>query len=229
MISPQLCQLAGSWGGNAMPLHTVAETKHNGWRALYLRDHDGKPGLWTRGGIPIEGTGHILHELAAWERAAGEPMFFDGEFVVDGPDTLAATKHWCETGWKMGGTAGTFWLFDGFPLSDWRRGGSERPWYVRKALLEAYALSVASDAAHAWDWRPGSRGQGEGSEPVKLVEHAYVWTPHCVIDMAREVWAAGLEGLMLKDAEAPYRRNRSDAWLKVKQGQAWTKRWRIAA
>jgi ATP-dependent DNA ligase len=36
------------------------------------------------------------------------------------------------------------------------------------------------------------------------------------LSLARRVWAANLEGLILKAAEAPYQRNRSNDWLKVK-------------
>jgi ATP-dependent DNA ligase len=47
--------------------------------------------------------------------------------------------------------------------------------------------------------------------------------------MAREMWAAGLEGIVLKDAEAPYRRNRNAAWQKI--GRPWQQKLglRIAA
>jgi hypothetical protein len=89
----------------------VAEQKVDAFRALYLRNREGKPGLWTRNGYPIEGVGHILHQLAAMERIAGEPLMIDGEFCVgDGPDTLATTKAWCERDWKQGGGTRFQWF-----------------------------------------------------------------------------------------------------------------------
>lgn len=227
MTAPQLCQLVGNWTGS-LPGWCVGEQKIDAWRALYLRDHDGRPGLWTRNGLPIPGTEHIAHELQAWERHAGERLFLDGEFVVgDGPDTLAATKRWCEAGHKLGGTAGRFMVFDGFAYDDWYRGGSALPWYQRKARLEQLALSVESDEAHRWEWRAGSRG--DEPCPVRVVPHVDLWCVDDALQMVTEMWRAGLEGIVLKDAEAPYQRTRSAAWMKV--GRPWQSkiRWQQAA
>ena len=225
-----LSQLCGTWDGRTIPPGAVAELKHDGWRGLYLRDHTGKPGLWTRNGVPIEGVGHILHALEAFERHAGERLFIDGEFCVgDGPDTLASTKAWCERGWKAGGEAGTFYAFDCLPYADWMRGGSETPWIARKERLQALALAVETDADHAWTWRPGSRGRDEGANPVRVVPHREVWCFDDVIEAAGAMWDAGLEGIVLKDRWAPYERKRTGHWLKV--GRPWRDklRWRIAA
>lgn len=229
MTPPYLSQLATDWRG-ALPGWAVAECKFDGWRGLYLRDRDGRAGLFTRNGQTIHGVDHILHELAAWERHAGERLFLDGEFVVgDGPDTLATTKHWCETGHKAGGNAGTFHVFDGFAYDDWFRGGTDRPWFERKARLEQIALAVKSDEAHAWDWRPKSRGADEQQQPVRVVPHQDLWTVDDAVQMACEMWAAGLEGIVIKDADAPYQRTRSPAWLKC--GRPWQAKigWRKAA
>lgn len=229
MTPAHLCQLAGTWN-RALPEWCVGEVKHDGFRALWLRDHQGKPKLFTRNGHEIPGTAHISHELQAYERHAGERLFLDGEFVVgDGPDTLASTKHWCETGHKLGGTAGRFMLFDGFAYDEWLRGGTATPLYERKARLEQLGLSVESDEAHRWDWRPGSRGAGSDASPVCIVPHVEIWHVDDALTMAAEMWRAGLEGIVLKDATAAYTRTRSAAWQKV--GRPWQSKihWRKAA
>lgn len=220
MANPQhLCQFASTWRG-ALPLAgTIAECKFHGYRALYIRNWEGRPGLWTRNGMPIEGVGHILHELAAFERHAGEPMFFDGEFLVDGPDTLAATKAWYERGWKSGEEAGIFHVFDCLSFADWKCGGSDAPWIERKERLQSLSLAVERDQAHQWDWRPGSRGRDEGRSPVRVVPHRDIWCVDDVIETVTAIWDAGLEGCILKDIWAPYVRKRSNAWMKV--GQPW--------
>lgn len=219
MTPPHLCQLARQWTGS-LPLWTVGEVKHGGWRCLWLRDWKGSPRLFTRNGHDIPGTAHIAHELLAFERHAGERLFLDGEFCVDdGPDTLASTKHWCETGHKLGGTAGTFHVFDGFSYDEWFRGGCERPWFERKARIDHLALAVKSDADHAWDWRPGSRGADLDAEPVQIVPHRDLWHVDDALQMAAEMWRAGLEGCIFKDAEAPYQRTRNRAWMKC--GRPW--------
>ena len=175
MMPASLCQLAGTWN-RSLPAWCVGEVKADGFRCLWLRDHEGRPGLYSRNGMPLPGLEHIEHELRAWERHAGERLFVDGELIVgDGPDTLAATKHWAETGHKLGGTAGRFMLFDGFAYDEWLRGGTATPLYERKARLEQLGLSVESDEAHRWDWRPGSRGAGSDASPVCIVPHVEIW------------------------------------------------------
>ena len=227
MTAPYLSQLASEWRGT-LPGLCIAEWKADGFRALYLRDRSGKPGLYTRNGMTIHGAEHILHELAAWERHAGQRLFIDGEFVVgDGPDTLASTKRWCESGYKLGGTAGRLHLFDGFAYDDWLKGGTATPLYARKARIEAIAAAVAADEAHRWDWRQGARG--DEPCPVRVVPHVDLWHVDDALQFVAEFWRAGLEGAVFKDAEAPYVRQRSNAWMKC--GRPWQDkiRWKEAA
>lgn len=229
MTPTHLCQLAGTWN-RGLPDLCVGEVKHDGFRALWLRDHQGNPKLFTRNGHEIPGTAHIAHELQAYERHAGHRLFVDGEYVVgETGDTLATTKRWVESGHKFGGTAGAFYAFDCLPYDDWYRGGTAMPWYQRKARLEALSLSVESDEAHRWDWRPGSRGAGSDASPVCIVPHVEIWHVDDALTMAAEMWRAGLEGIVLKDATAAYTRTRSAAWQKV--GRPWQSKihWRKAA
>ena len=212
----QLCQLAGDWRGTIPTGGVMVEQKIDGWRGLRFPGIDGKVRLWTRNGMPIEGVGHILYQLERMERAAGEPVMFDGEFQVDG--TLAATKHWCESGWKLGGEAGIYHLFDAMPLSAWQAGGDPTPLYQRKAWLKSL---VEATAEPDWEWRPGSRGRDEGATSVVLIDDVWCETAADVADAARRIWAEGGEGVMVKDAEAPYQRGRNSAWLKVKPGGPW--------
>lgn len=207
-----LCQLLGDWRGDVPTGGIWAERKWDGWRALrLLTGREGIPGLVTRNGLPIEGVGHILHRLARMEREAGEPLMFDGEFVVDG--TLDATKRWCESGHKMGGEAGVYHVFDAIPLSDFMARRNAIPLYERKARLKALWDATQEDE---WEWRAGSRGRDEGGLSVLLVEDEWLFDRDAVIGRAREIWAGGGEGVVLKDAEAPYEFRRSNTWRKVK-------------
>ena len=209
-----LCQLAGDFRGDLPAGGAMVERKWDGFRALYFTGRDGTRRLWTRNGHPIEGTGHILYRLRQIERAAGMALMIDGEFVVDdaGQGTLHATKAWCESGWKMGGEAGTFHAFDVMPLAEWQAGGCEAPLYRRKAWLAQLVGATVDE----WDWRPGSRGRDEDRPAVVFVEDEWAATSADVLDMARRVWSEGGEGVMVKDPMATYRRNRNAAWLKVK-------------
>ena len=202
-----LCQLAGRWAGGVPEHGIIAEEKRDGWRALWFQ-----PALWTRNGFQIEGVAHITHWLRLMERVAGQPMFFDGELVVDG--TLAATKAWCETGWKRGGNAGTLYLFDCMTLADWTNGGGADPWHVRKAKLQSL-WKAAQEHPLSWEWPEGLHGDAPLS--VKILADQWLFDASDVQAEAQRVWAAGGEGLVLKDPEATYQRARSNAWMKVKK------------
>lgn len=212
MTPTSLCQLAQDWHTPIPVSGLVVEEKINGWRALYFKGIDGVPRLWTRNGMPIEGAAHILHRLAQFEAAAGLPLFIDGEFQVDG--SLEATKRWCESGWKQGGTAGVFYAFDICPFAEWREGGWDAPWRERKAWLSHLAKQV--NAAPDWDWREGSHGADEGRPTVGILMESWAFDVLDVRDAACRVWGAGGEGIVLKDPAAPYLRSRTQSWLKVK-------------
>lgn len=213
-MTAQLCQLASDWLGDVPPAGLAVEEKVDGWRALYFRGLDGKPGLWTRNGLPIEGTGHILHTLNQLERVAGQPLFIDGEFQVGG--TLEATKRWCESGWKLGGEAGLFHAFDAVPIVNWTQGRWDWPWHRRKAWLDSLLKRSQADLSLNWEWREGSRGRDEGREAVRVAQHSWAFDAIDVRDLVCPIWGAGREGLMLKDPQAPYQRNRNGAWQKLK-------------
>ena len=209
----ELVQLAGTWDFRSVPEGgCIAEQKIDGWRAVCVYDRHGRPALLTRNGNIIEGAAHILHRLALIERAYGCPVVFDGEFQVGG--TLSATKVWCESGWKSGREAGTLYLFDAMPMEAWEQGGDDAPLYQRKARLKM-AMEAANSAPEAWDWRAGSHGRDD-PHCVRLLPDEWVSNKDDALDFARRIWAGGGEGAILKDAEAPYRRNRTGDWRKVK-------------
>ncbi len=212
-MTDHLVHLARDWDGTVPKGGTGGEIKHNGWRCSFFTGRDGKTRLWTRNGMPLEGADHVLHRLRLMEQEAGQPMFFDGEIVVyDGTgNTLAATKHWFETGWKGGGEAGTFHAFDCLTFAEWKSGGTPTALIERKARLR-HLIDATADQ---WDWRAGSHGRDEGATAVQMVEDAWLLDVADVMTLAHHVWADGGEGLMLKDMQAPYQRSRTDAWLKV--------------
>lgn len=221
----QLCQLASDFRGHVLPHGMMAEEKRDGWRGIVLTGIDGLRRMFTREGHFIEGTAHILYFLQHMERAAGEPMVFDGEFQVDG--TLDATKRWAESGHKLGGEAGHFYLFDALPLSAWKAGGDPTPLYARKARLQSLYQAVIEDEALAWEFRPGSRGDDGWLRSVSILPDQWVFGPQDALRAAQEIWAADGEGIMLKDPDSPYQRNRNASWMKIKRDNAH--KWSFAA
>lgn len=221
-----LCQLASVWNGRDPTAAALCEIKIDGWRALHLPCRDKRTHLVSRGGIPIEGTAHIRHVLDIMQTLAGEPMVFDGEFQVDG--TLAATKAWCQSGWKLGTEAGRFHAFDCLTHAEWSAGGSDVPLVDRKARLSRLLSAAKAEIAGNWSWRAGSLGRDENKPcPVEIIPHFDVYTRSEVADKAMDVWLAGGEGLMIKRRWSPYQRNRTKDWLKVKRNGAWARHTRI--
>lgn len=212
----QLCSLAGRYAAKRNDASGwIAQPKIDGWRALWFRGLDSQPRLWTRNGHAIEGTGHIAHEITMIEQAAGERLFIDGEFQVNG--TLADTKRWCETDWKAGGEAGQLFIFDALTESEWRSGGGDMPLHERLDRLDRW-LAAVPPMAERWEWRAGSHGaDGAALPPIERIADYWLCDNDDVADQARAIWRKGGEGLMLKDPAAPYRRNRTNEWLKVKE------------
>lgn len=221
----QLAQLASDWRGHVLPHGMMGEPKIDGYRGIALTGIDGIRRMFTRQGHFVEGTGHILYFLSQMERVAGEPFVFDGEFQVDG--TLDATKRWAESGHKLGGEAGHFYLFDCLPLSAWKRGGDPTPLYARKARLQALYQAVIEDEALQWEFRPGSRGDDGWLRSVSILPDQWVFGAQDALRAAQEIWAADGEGVMLKDPDSPYQRNRNASWMKIKRENAH--KWSFAA
>ena len=206
--------LAGRWSGVMPdPAGAMVERKHDGFRCLFFPGLDGQTALWTRGGMPMPGVGHIFARLLEIEEAMGGRWMIDGELVVDG--TLSATREHYQRGWRLG-DAGTFHAFDAVPLADWQRGQCDMPLHERKAAL-ARAIAATAPDASAWEWAPGSRGAGHGVDPVELAGDVWAFDAADVLGEAQAVWAAGGEGVVVKDPSAPYIRARSDAWMKLKR------------
>lgn len=91
------------------------------------------------------------------------------------------------------------------------------PLVERKAKLRECFRLASEDAL---DWRSRSFGADDGVRAVQIGEDGWAFYAQDVLSEAQRVWSAGGEGSMVKDAQAPYRRNRNAAWLKVKQENA---------
>ena len=99
---------------------------------------------------------------------------------------------------KRGKGDGVFWAFDALPLSHWQAGRSDLPIEERLAFLRKL---VTHDSKSVF---------------VGMLDH---WTlngadAHA---KAREIWAAGGEGIVSKEAGSPYVRDRSRLWLRMKE------------
>jgi ATP-dependent DNA ligase len=210
----ELVQLAGEWRGGLPNDGTMVEEKLDGVRAYYLGNT-----LRTREGVEIGGVGHILHRLAGIERAYGRPLMLDGEFIAPG-GFQATLKHIAQG--LRAPEQGTLHLFDCLHADEWQANDCDRPLYERKAML-ARLVGIQSDGDDGWTWRAGTYGKELDAPPVAIIPDVWCGTQADVEQMTAEIWARGGEGVMLKDAESVYRRERSNTWRKYKRN-GWATR-----
>ncbi len=186
----ELCQLVDNWKG-AVPIGgAIVEPKVDGFRALWI---DGE--LVTREGTPLAGADHIAARLRQLEHEACMPMFFDGEYQVDGSfgRTLA---HFRAFGGN--GSAGTLQLFDAMPMRVWRGEDACDSLELRRDKLDRLV-----------------KGKEDGA--VRLMPWAFMTDVADIEARAREYIAAGGEGVVVKQATATYQRNRCGLWQRIKR------------
>lgn len=183
--APELCQLASRWTVADHPDNAIGQVKLDGWRALYIGGD-----LVTREGMALHHASHSLRALKELERAYGEPMFFDGEYVH--PEGLEACSR----------PGGTIWLFDALPLEAWQTGAGIYPLHMRlHQLLDRgqHCFGPALGALKSFNLGGGGAGA------------------QAAVQKAEDLWRCGYEGLVVKDGNALYERRRSSTWRKLKQ------------
>lgn len=208
----ELVQLAGVWSGGLPTGGAMVEQKHHGVRAAWIGSQ-----LLTREGMPIGGVDHIAHRIRGVEKALGRAVFIDGEFIA--PGGYRATLRHIGQGLRAP-EQGTLHAFDCLHADEWSRDDCDRPLYERKAML-ANLVNAADEQGLSWEWREGTRGREPDGPGLLTVPDQWCSTPAEVEQMAIEIWARDGEGVMIKDAEAPYRRNRNAGFLKYKQ-RGWS-------
>ena len=165
-----------------------SEIKFDGYRLLIAKQGD-QVRLLTRKGLDWT---HRAKPLADAVRALGrESMMLDGELVALRPDGLSS---FAELQAALSGNkteALVFYAFDLLHLDGW----DLRPCRLdaRKAVMAD--LGIWTDTIRFSDHITGDAG------PIR-----------------RQACSLGLEGIIAKKADAPYRAGRSEDWLKLKCG-----------
>ena len=210
----ELCQLARDWRGGLPDHGTMAEEKVDGVRACWI---DGR--LLTREGMEIGGVGHIAWRIEQAERAEGRKLFVDGEFVA--PGGFRETLRHIGQGLRAP-EQGTLHAFDCLYLDEWRENDCDRPLVERKAMLTRI-VETTKGLSGQWEWRPGTHGREPDGPAIEVIPDRWCFDRRDVEAMAAEIWARDGEGVMLKDAETPYRRDRNASWQKYKRA-GWSTR-----
>jgi len=198
-VASELCMLPVEWDGldaaAADERDTwkrdvrVAQIKADGINAVAL------PGMIVGGrdGGPLDCALQALPALSRLQATYGEPMAFFGEYVAHDGFNATLAEH------RKGVGDGAFWLYDAMPHAAWMSG---RPY-------EVSTLDRLQRLKHCF----------LATEPGLFLGMLDFWLLDAgeMRAKAREVWAAGFEGLVSKDRAAGYVRGRSPAWRKVKE------------
>lgn len=188
--APEPCQLAVHYNPGRHPKKAIAQLKHDGIRAIC------PPGrIVTREAQPFNAALHCRPVLDELEEIMGQPMVFDAEYAeLEGFNaTLAA--------FKKGEGAGVLFLFDAVPYAEWKKNRFTETLEFRLQRLErAMSELVNRHPVHF----------------LSMVRHTEV-DREIVPEMAKQLFEAGWEGMVIKDAKGFYHRGRSSDWQKVKK------------
>jgi bifunctional non-homologous end joining protein LigD len=169
----------------------VHEVKFDGYRLQARIDH-GKVKLLTRTGLDWT---HKFEPVAeALEKLKLDTALIDGEVVVEDENGVSDFSA-LQDALKHGKANYVYYVFDLMHLDG--ENLTQRPLIGRKFALQG----LLKGASHGGIVRSSEHFEVSGSE---MLEHAR---------------AHGLEGIVSKQRDAPYRSGRNEAWIKSKCGQ----------
>jgi len=188
LLSPQLATLSERAPAGEAWLH---EIKFDGYRLVAHLEH-GKARLMTRHGH--DWTARFRTQARQLERLPVEQAILDGELVALNADGASSFRELQEAISRKQTQPLIFQLFDLIYLNGYDL--SAVPLIARKRVLAQ--LLEAADFERSGVVRYSDHVQGQGAE---------IYEQACTL---------GLEGIVSKRADAPYRSGRSRLWLKEK-------------
>jgi bifunctional non-homologous end joining protein LigD len=170
----------------------IYEIKHDGYRFICHRDGDRVRVFSRRGNDHTDRAPGIAEALMTLRVKS---VTIDGEGVVCGPDGLTDFNRLRAALGRKGSRQVFLYAFDLLELDgqDLRR----EPWETRRATLASLLRRVA--------------------DGIRLCEHMEAVDGESVFEHACRM---GLEGIVAKRRDRPYRSGRSPDWVKVKNPDA---------
>lgn len=174
----------------------ILNHKYDGSRILTILYPDGTVNQYSRNGKEVVNFPEIRNNFSTLKGHFLEPMVFDGEIMSASFQELMTQFYRKE---NVNTTDSVLYLFDLLPLKDFHKGICHKPQKDRIANLKLVPEF----------------------DNIKLVDNFYVNLDTEIGIQQYEGFyekclEAGLEGIMIKDPEAPYECKRSTAWLKRK-------------
>ena len=157
--------------------------------------------LHSRNGKFFENFKHIENQIAMTARDLESNWVLDGEITSDTFQSLMTQVHRKK---DANASDAVFNVFDIIPLNDFLSGKWGVKQDVRSTMLKR-------------DWR----SRFADCDNIRILDHIEVNLDteegkDKLEEMRAEAAKLGLEGVMVKDANAPYECKRTDAWLKIK-------------
>jgi DNA ligase-1 len=203
------CQLAhdGAKPENAKHLkgEKLLDIKLDGVRLITILDKEnGTVTQYARNGAINENFVEIREGLERLLATLPGSIVLDGEIVAGSFQDLM--KQFGRSKGKADTSAARLALFDVLPLADFQKGYCPIPQITRHAIL--------SEMQEKGDFQKHTNGLVYVIPKVHADLSAADQTPFH--EFNKQAIAAGYEGIMVKDPNAPYELKRSRAWLKIK-------------
>jgi DNA ligase 1 len=158
--------------------------------------------LHSRNGKIFENFKHIEAQLSAASKDLEADWVLDGEITSDSFQTLMTQVHRKR---DADASDAVFNVFDLVPLESFLNGKDDMAQKIRSANLRDFMGHIRDancENIRALDYKEVDLDTEEGMEML-----------HYMRNQAKDL---GLEGVMVKDADAPYECKRTTAWLKMK-------------
>jgi DNA ligase-1 len=157
--------------------------------------------LHSRNGKVFENFKHIENEIAMAFKDLDEDWVLDGEVTSRTFQSLMTQVHRKK---DADASDAVFNVFDAIPLNDFLKGKYKKTQHERSKHLVGlvYSFFANSKVVKRLDYVVADLNTDEGKQQLEDMR-----------DLAAKM---GLEGVMVKDANAPYECKRTDAWLKIK-------------
>lgn len=178
----------------------AAEPKLDGWRALAFIKQGVCEGFYSRTGKRFPAFDHLCEPLTALFAQLGD---VEANGILDGEMTSGSFNETASAAGKKdkAATDAIFNVFDWIPMSVWDGKGNSAPYTQRRAAIIELLQLVTGD----WvDPR------------FQVVPMELLYTPDQVSAYFDRQKALGLEGAIIKPLDHQYVRDRSYAWMKVK-------------
>jgi DNA ligase-1 len=197
------CQLAhdGANHPNKIAGPKLLEHKIDGVRVLTIIDRSNNTVTQlSRNGKPLDNFGHVTAQLQSVIDQFTQSVVLDGEIMSS---NFQALMKQVQRKSDVNAQDAVLMLFDMIPLADFRRGRSPQTQKQRSAQLTK--LKPVFDQLSS----------------IQIIEQTLVNFDEYVgqlqfEDYNRQAIEQGLEGIMIKDPQAPYECKRTHHWLKIK-------------